>query len=157
MYKNPLVILGKAPVKGKLGKYAHDDWPVHEVWTVGTADIKDADRYYEFHGIERYGRVMCTKVSPRALEFGRALVPLNNSVCLMLMEAFVEGYTDITVAGCPMSMKEEYVAQKPALAMCVGFIRGIGYARLYTGEGNRITVRWLEEPAHGNYYEEHRK
>ena len=150
--KNRLVILGKAPVAGKKGVYAHDDWPGCEVWTVGTAKIGGADRYYEFHGLEYRGRAMWTRISGKA-QFLSTLLPLNNSVCAMLAEAWAENYTDITLAGCPMSTQQEYIEQKPAVGMMIGFLRGIGYAQPHKG----MVIRWLEEPERKDYYFQHIK
>lgn len=142
--KPELVILGKGPVKGKTGVSAVEDWPGREVWTVGTHIISGADRYYEFHGIDFRGRKMCRELDPR-VDGMSSLLPINNSVSAMLLEAFVEGYEDIIVAGCPMSCHAEYTEQKPALAMCIGYLRGKG-----------LRVTWLDEMPHNLYYKEHK-
>lgn len=145
MSKKPsLVILGKGPVVGKDSLDARDDWPGFEVWTVGTHRIENAGRYYEFHGLEFRGHKMVHEVCPEVDRMSDEL-PINNSISAMLLEAYFEGYTDITLAGCPMSIQAEYIEQKPALAMCVGWLRA---------KGTRVV--WLDEMPHGLYYKEHR-
>ena len=148
--KLPLVILGKAPVKGKKGFNARDDWPGCEVWTVGTAEISGADRYFEFHGIEYRNRRMVRTLSKDVERFSLFL-PLNNSVCAMLVQAYLEGFKDITIAGCPMRTKDEYIDQARAVAMCVGFFNGMTFASPVM----KIKVKWLEGPAKMSYYKEH--
>lgn len=146
--KLPLVILGKAPVEGKRGADARDDWPGCEVWTVGTHRISNADRYYEFHGIDVSGRMMTRGISPDAERLGMIL-PLNNSVSAMLAEAYIEGYRDIRVAGCPMIASDEYVTQARSVAMVIGFLRGVSYAQ---GRARQMRVVWDDEPVHLNYF-----
>lgn len=143
-----LIILGKGPVVGKDCLDARADWPGCEVWTVGTHRIENADRYYEFHGLEFRGRKMVREVDPR-VDSMSGVLPINNSVSAMLLEAYFEGYTDITLAGCPMSIQAEYMEQKPALAMCIGWVRG-------SCEEEGINVTWLDEMPHGLYYKEHK-
>ena len=82
-----LIILGKAPVQGKAGIDAKVDYPDCEVWTVGTHKIKNADRYYEFHGLNVPGREMVRDVISEVKTCAE-LIPLNNSVSVMLAEAF---------------------------------------------------------------------
>lgn len=149
--KLPLVLLGKARVPGKKGLDARDDWPGNEVWTVGTAKINNADRYYEFHGLDYAGREMTRQLSPDAERLGR-IIPLNNSISAMLMEAYIEGYRDIRIAGCPMTASDEYVAQARSVAMAVGFLRGMSYAR---GRAWQIKVVWDDEPARLDYFRIH--
>lgn len=149
--KLPLIILGKAPVKGKKGVSARDDWPGCEVWTVGTARIAGADRYYEFHGLECQNRNVYRAVSADIKKAFGLLLPFNNSICAMIMEAYLEGYRNIRIAGCPMTTKAEYIEQARAVAMCVGFIRGLAYGQPYRG----LRITWDEEPKKEFYYEVH--
>ena len=144
----PLIILGKARIEGKKGIDARDDWPGCEVWTVGTHRIANADRYYEFHGIDVSGRAMTRGISPDAERLG-IILPLNNSISAMLMEAYIEGYRDIRVAGCPMIASDEYVTQARSVAMTIGFLRGISYAQ---GRARQMRVVWDDEPEHMNYF-----
>ena len=136
-----LIILGKAPVQGKAGEDARVDYPGCEVWTVGTHKIKNADRYYEFHGLEVLGREMIRDVSSAVQHFGTKL-PLNNSICVMLTQAAVEGYNDITILGSPMIARDEYLVQRAALAMCIGFFRGL----------LNVNIEWPDEPEKVDYF-----
>lgn len=144
-----LIILGKAPVQGKRGIDAKVDYPDCEVWTVGTHRIKNADRYYEFHGL---------KISPDGPVFRdvsndvkavSSLLPVNNSISAMLLEAYFEGYRDIELLGCPMIARDEYLKQKPALAMCIGFCLG--------NSRDSIQISWDGAPENVKYYEEYQK
>ena len=141
-----LIILGKAPVAGKAGIDAKVDFPDCEVWTVGTHKIKNADRYYEFHGINVPGRTMVRDVST-ATKLMADLVPLNNSVCVMLSEAVNEGYKDIQILGSPMIAKDEYIKQRAALAMCIGYFRGMTQENVF--------IEWADEPEKVNYFEKY--
>lgn len=143
-----LIILGKAPVKDKAGEDAKIDYPDCEVWTVGTHKIKNADRYYEFHGLSVEGREMVRDVSTgtRLLSL---LLPLNNSVCVMLVEAYFEGYKDITILGSPMIARDEYLKQRAALAMCIGYIRGLTHESVH--------IEWPDEPENISYFEKYQE
>ena len=138
-----LIILGKAPVQGKAGIDAKVDYPDCEVWTVGTHKIKNADRYYEFHGLNVPGREMVRDVCEGVKKIADIL-PVNNSVCAMLMEAHYEGYSDITILGSPMIARDEYLKQRAALAMCIGYIRGAVF---------NTNIVWPDEPEKVNYFE----
>jgi len=143
-----LIILGKAPVQGKAGIDAKVDYPDCDVWTVGTHKIANADRYYEFHGINVPGREMVRNVSTQT-ELMAELIPLNNSVCIMLAEAYFEGYTDIEILGSPMTARDEYLKQRTALAMCIGYIRGLTQENVH--------IEWPDEPEYVNYFEKYQE
>ena len=72
------------------------------------------------------------------------LLPLNNSVCVMLAEAYFEGYTDIEILGSPMIARDEYLRQRAALAMCIGYIRGMTQENVY--------IKWPDEPEKVDYF-----
>lgn len=144
-----LIILGKAPVKGKQGIDAREDFPDCEVWTVGTHKIKHADRYYEFHGLPiPTDRHVFRDVSDDVKAVS-SLLPVNNSVSAMLLEAYFEGYKDIEILGCPMIARDEYLKQKPALAMCIGFCLG--------NSRDSIQISWDGAPELVNYYEKYQE
>ena len=143
-----LIILGKAPVKGKAGIDAKIDYPDCEVWTVGTHKIENADRYYEFHGIDVPGREMVRDVISEVKTCAE-LLPLNNSVSVMLAEAFFEGYTDIEILGSPMIARDEYLKQRAALAMCIGYFRGMSQ--------ENVCIKWPDEPEKVNYFEKYQE
>ena len=139
-----LIILGKAPVQGKTGIDAKVDYPDYEVWTVGTHKTKNADRYYAFHGLDVPGREMVRDVISEVKTCAE-LIPLNNSVSVMLAEAFFEGYEDITILGSPMIARDEYLKQRAALAMCIGYFRGMSHENVH--------IEWPDEPEKVNYFE----
>ena len=139
-----LIILGKAPVHGKQGEDAKIDYPDCEVWTVGTHKIKNADRYYEFHGLDVPGHTMVRDVISEVKTCAE-LIPLNNSVSVMLAEAFFEGYKHITILGSPMIARDEYLKQRSALAMCTGYFRGMSHESVF--------IEWPDEPEKVNYFE----
>lgn len=145
---NKLIILGKAPVKGKQCLDAKVDFPDYEVWTVGTHKIKNADRYYEFHGLSVPGREMVRDVWSEVKSLAE-LIPLNNSVCVMLAQAYVEGYTHIEILGSPMVARDEYIRQRTALGICIGYIRGLTHENVY--------IKWPDEPAKVDYFERYQK
>lgn len=139
-----VIILGRAPVRGKQGIDAAVDYPGKEVWTVGTSPMVNATRYYEFHGISRHGHKMIRDVSDDVKEIAKVL-PLNNSIGVMLMQAYYEGYDKITILGSPMIAKHEYIKQRAALAMLIGYVRGVSQGK--------VTVEWPDEPEKINYFE----
>ena len=143
-----LIILGKAPVAGKRCIDAKKDFPGCEVWTVGTHCIENADRYYEFHGLHYQNRVMIREASD-AVRSVSSLLPLNNSISIMLMEAYFEGYKEIDILGCPMVARDEYMKQKPALAMCIGYCLG--------NSKDSIQISWDGAPEPINYFERYQK
>lgn len=138
-----LILLGKAPVPGKAGNDAKIDYPDCEVWTVGTHKIKNADRYYEFHGLSVSGREMVRDVQSE-VKVAADLIPLNNSICVMLAEAYFEGYTDIEILGSPMIARDEYLRQRAALAMCIGYFRGLSQ--------ENVIIKWPDEPEKVDYF-----
>ena len=140
-----LIILGKATVQGKTGIDAKVDYSDCEVWTVGAHKIKNADRYYEFHGLPlSEDRPVFRDVS-NDVKAVSSLLPVNNSISAMLLEAYFEGYRDIEILGCPMIAKDEYQKQKPALAMCIGFCLG--------NSRDSIRISWDGAPEFVNYFE----
>lgn len=108
-----------------------------ELWYLGV-DIRDgADRYFELHGLPGRHAEATRKLPEAVYEQG---LPINNSICALLVYAWLEGYTDIKVKGSPMIAKREYVEQRPALAYTVGFLNGYG-----------IKVDWTDGPQNINY------
>ena len=142
----PLIILGKGYVKGKDCLDARKDFPGFDVWTVGTHRIENADRYYEFHGIGVACRKMTRTVSEKTRK-ASSFLPLNNSICIMLVEAFYEGYTDIQILGAHMLIKKEYIQQRPAVAECIGWVKGMSQGK--------VSVSWDGEPEKVRYFDEY--
>lgn len=109
----------------------------HELWYLGVDRRDGADRYFELHGIE--GRhPEATRELPAAVY--EQELPINNSICALLVYAWLQGYTDIKIKGSPMIAKREYIEQRPALAYVVGFLNGRG-----------IQVDWVDGPKNINY------
>ena len=144
-----LIILGKAPVKGKQCLDARVDFPECEVWTVGTHKIEHADRYYEFHGLTISADRSVFRDVSNDVKAVSSLLPVNNSISAMLLEAYFEGYRNIDILGCPMVARDEYLKQKPALAMCIGFCLG--------NSRDNIQISWDGAPELVNYYERYQK
>lgn len=109
----------------------------HELWYLGVDRRDGADRYFELHGIE--GRhPEATRELPAAVY--EQELPINNSICALLVYAWLEGYTDIKIKGSPMIARSEYVEQRPALAYITGYLNGQG-----------IQVDWVDGPKNINY------
>lgn len=128
----PLVILGKGECEYTI-QQMHDKG--FEVWTVGTFEGDGADRYYEWHGIENGREVI--RAYPDYLRKYEGL-PLNNSISNMLIIAYEEGYKHIELLGCQMASKEEYLNQRAAVGMVVGFLMGKGLELNWIGQPENI-------------------
>lgn len=127
-----LVILGKA-----IDDYEKKE--DEEVWTVGTHTYKNANKYFEFHGLKVNHKNVTTEV-PEYLKNAKEL-PLNNSICIMLAIACKEyNFEEIRIIGSPMLTKMEYIEQRPALAFLVGLYNGLGK-----------NVIWEDLPKNNNY------
>lgn len=54
-------------------------------------------------------------------------LPLNCSACGMVLETLLEkDVEEVLVTGCPQDSQEEYIQERPALAMIVGYLKGLG-------------------------------
>lgn len=105
------------------GKAVHEKAPDGvEVWTVATNDEK-ADLYFEFHNIKTDKKPCITTVKDYIKELK---LPLNNSISIMLAYAYKRGFEDITIVGCPMAAKDEYIAQARSVAYICGFLQAKG-------------------------------
>lgn len=141
--KKEIVILGKGM---KWGEEFKSFCQVHlaeeyEVWTLGTHPFPCAQRYYEFHGLSYgSGAPLREYIRTAPEEVYRMGVPVNNSIIALMLIAFLEGAETITLLGCPMSEREEYIREKPAVAECVGFLRGKG-----------VNIDWSDEPKNLEY------
>lgn len=118
-----LAIIGKGPRQIFLSQIKAFDY---EIWSVGTFDDPEenlVDRFYEWHGIGYKNRKMFTDY-PDYLS--KSDLPLNNSICNMLLIAYNEGYRDVCIFGAPMEATHEYRIQKPALIYCIGYLNALG-------------------------------
>lgn len=111
-----------------------------EVWACGTDERDGADRYFEFHNLNYKDRLMI-RDCPNVRKYSK-LLPLNNSISIMVIQAYIEEAEDIIIVGCPMNANEEMQRQKPALAFVVGYV---------LGKGKHIS--WWESPEKDFYLE----
>lgn len=114
-----------------------------EVWTVGVAKENGYDRYYELHGMETThdeSEVVRIPHNPVYQYARENALPINNSISVMLLDAYLSGATKLLVEGCPMCSTYEYREQKPAMAMVIGFLKGKG-----------IETEWSEGPDSTDY------
>lgn len=109
----------------------------YELWLLGVDRRDRADRYFELHGLPGRHPEATRELPDEVYEQG---LPINNSICALLVYAWLEGYTDIKIKGSPMICKSEYIEQRPALAYVVGFLNGYG-----------IKVDWIDGPENINY------
>ena len=66
----------------------------YELWLLGVDRRDGADRYFELHGLPGAHDEESTRELPDVVyEQG---LPINNSICALVVYAWLEGYTDIT-------------------------------------------------------------
>lgn len=129
-----LYIIGKAPIKEKIKELKDEDT---EIWMCGTDPRQGADAYFELHGIVTNKPCTYYSLPDKVYEMG---LPINNTISALVVYAYIKGYKDITILGCPMSCKIEYIQQRPSLAYVVGWCNGRG-----------IHVEWVDAPKNNNY------
>ena len=129
-----LIICGKGNDHIPLNEIAGPD---DETWLHGTDPRDGADWYFELHGIDT-GRENTIYEMPETIY--KAGLPINNTICAMLVCAWLSGYQEIRLCGAPLEATDEYQDQKPAVAFIVGFLKGKG-----------IKVTWDEGPENKNY------
>lgn len=100
-----------------------------EHWGLGvdTSGMK-FDRVFELHGLS--STATDTKVSDKILKLG---LPLANSMCIMVVTAWVEGFAHIVIQNSPLAIKEEYISQARALSYICGYLAAKG-----------LTIEWLD-------------
>ena len=100
---NNLIICGKAnqnvPVK-KLRMNKTD-----EVWLCGTDIREGADLYFEIHGIKVPHKNVITKFEDEVIYNESGISP-SNTISGMMIYAWLKGYKNITLLGCPMIINE---------------------------------------------------
>jgi hypothetical protein len=129
-----LIICGKGNDHIPLNEIAG---PGDETWLHGTDTRDGADWYFELHGIDT-GRENTIYEMPETIY--KAGLPINNTICAMLVCAWLSGYQEIRLCGAPLEATDEYQDQKPAVAFIVGFLKGKG-----------IKITWDEGPENNNY------
>jgi hypothetical protein len=133
-----LIICGKGNDHIPLNEIAEED---AEIWLHGTDTRDGADWYFELHGIDT-GRENIIYEIPETVY--RAGLPINNTICAMLVCAWLSGYQEIRLCGAPLEAKSEYQEEKPAVAFIVGFLKGKG-----------IKITWDEGPQDKGYGRKH--
>ena len=133
-----LIICGKGNDHIPLNEIAEEG---AEIWLHGTDRRDGADWYFELHGIDT-GRENTVYEIPETV-YGTGL-PINNTICAMLVCAWLSGYQEIRLCGAPLEATNEYQDQKPAVAFIVGFLKGKG-----------LKITWDEGPQDKGYGRKH--
>lgn len=119
---NNLIICGKAnqdiPVK-KLRMNKTD-----EVWLCGTDIREGADLYFEIHGIKVPHKNVITKFDDEVIYNESGISP-SNTISGMMIYAWLHGYKNITLLGCPMIIKE-YPQQRITVVQLVHYLNRHG-------------------------------
>lgn len=119
---NNLIICGKAnqdiPVK-KLRMNKTD-----EVWLCGTDIREGADLYFEIHGIKVPHKNVITKFDDEVIYNESGISP-SNTISGMMIYAWLHGYKNITLLGCPMIIKE-YPQQRITVIQLVHYLNRHG-------------------------------
>ena len=119
---NNLIICGKAnqdiPVK-KLRMKKTD-----EVWLCGTDIREGADLYFEIHGIKVPHKNVITKFDDEVIYNESGISP-SNTISGMMIYAWLHGYKNITLLGCPMIIKE-YPQQRITVVQLVHYLNRHG-------------------------------
>ncbi len=112
-----------------------------ETWALGTDLRIGADRYYEFHGINIYHKNILTQkdLNPEIYNY-KKLLPLNNSISILLIQAYLEGYSEIVLMDAPMQNTTELLNQRCSVSMVIGYLLGLG-----------ISVYWTDSPENKFY------
>ena len=116
----------KLIIMGLAGDPSPADYPDCEVWTVGRNHHNGASKYFELHGLDFYGHKM-ERPSKSVYDFAHTFnLPINNTICYMLVLAHILGYTDIKIVGSPLIAKNEYIKERPAVAYLIGYMSAFG-------------------------------
>ncbi len=127
MKTKKLMISGKANRDKTLEEIRESD---RDLWCVGVDEREGADLYFELHGIKVKHENTVYELPSEVYNQG---LPINNSISAMLVYAWLQGYTDISIVGAPMVANDEYVHQRPALAFIVGYLAGLGLKLAWDG------------------------
>ena len=119
---NNLIICGKAnqdiPVK-KLKTSKTD-----EVWLCGTDKREGADLYFEIHGIKVPYKNVITKFGEE-IYYNESGISPGNTISGMMIYAWLHGYKNITLLGCPM-VEREYPQQRMTVVRLVHYLNRHG-------------------------------
>lgn len=129
-----LIICGKANMEKSVAELKEKN---SELWMCGTDSREGADRYFELHGISTNHQNVTRELQKEVYELG---LPVNNTICALLVYAFISGYKNVSVIGAPMNANHEYIEQRPALAYVVGYLNASG-----------MNIEWEGVPHTVNY------
>jgi len=129
-----LIILGKAPIKYTVKGLKTS---ANEIWMMGTDDRVGGDIYFELHGIHVNHPHTVYSLPDEVYEQN---LPINNSICALLVYAYLQGYKNISIIGAPMDANHEYLQQKPAVAYVCGWLKA-----------HDVIVEWAYGPTNTNY------
>lgn len=129
---NNLIICGKANQNKPVSKLK--DSPEDEVWLCGTDRRRGADLYFEIHGI-KVNHENVIRMFGEEIYYNESGLSPSNTISGMLIYAWLHGYTDITLDGCPM-IAPEYVDHKATVVKLVRYLRDKG-----------LKIKWEEEMA----------
>ena len=115
-----LIICGKANIELSVDEFKEKN---SELWMLGTDPREGADKYFELHGIKVNHENTVYELPDEVYQMG---LPVNNSISALLILAFISGYKEISLVGCPMNSVKEYIEERPALAFLVGYFAGLG-------------------------------
>ncbi len=120
-----------------------------EVWMCGTDTREGADWYFELHGLKVKHENVLYEL-PESVY--RTQLPINNTICAMLVCAWIKGFTEVSVVGAPMNAKHEYIEQRAALAYVIGYLNASGME--ISWEGVSETLNYGKKQKSENYKEE---
>lgn len=119
-YMNKLIICGKANMEKTTAEIREKN---SDLWMLGTDPREGADKYFELHGIKVNHENTVYQLPDEVYNMG---LPVNNSISALLILAFISGYKEVSLVGCPMNSNPEYQEERPALAFVVGYFAGLG-------------------------------
>ena len=95
-----------------------------EVWLCGTDIREGADLYFEIHGIKVPHKNVITKFDDEVIYNESGISP-SNTISGMMIYAWLHGYKNITLLGCPMIIKE-YPQQRITVVQLVHYLNRHG-------------------------------
>lgn len=112
-----LIIIGKAAIATPIKNLKNDNT---EIWMLGTDTRNGGDIYFELHNITIKNHDNVIYNLPDSVYSYN--LPINNSISALLVYAWLQGFKNIRILGCPMNLKVEYTKQKPALGFVIGWL-----------------------------------
>ena len=125
-------------VCGKGREITNDElMPYTAVFVLGTSPLAETYMSYEFHGMNRES---LDWFSTEHLLEKYPNMPFANSICIMMAEAIqcIQMCDDarIDILAAPMISNKEYFKERYAVAMWVGYARGLGIEVNWEGVEN---------------------